>query len=414
VARTGVVGLSAREGAGEEWRVEQAVVVSAVRTPVGKFGGSLKDISATKLGALVINEAIKRANLEPAQVDYVIMGSALQATLGLGPARKAVLEAGLPIEVATYTVNKASGTGIETVGLAAQAIWAGTADVVVAGGMENMSRAPYMLPHTRWGHRMGSFETLDHMIYDGLTCPGTSHRMGYLGDLMAEKFKISREEQDRQAVISQQRAAEAIKTGKFKEEIIPVSIPQAKGEPVLFAQDEHPRPDTTLEKLARLKATFREGGTVTAGNSSGITDGAAAVVVTSMRKARELGLKPWFLIRSWGWANVEPAVMAMSPIPATRKAVQKAGLKVEDINLFEINEAFAVKVIACERELKIDNAKINVHGGSIAIGHPIGACGTRIFVTLLHALQDRRLRYGAAAMGAGGGEGNALVVERLT
>ncbi|MGH7263149.1 MAG: acetyl-CoA C-acyltransferase, partial [Candidatus Rokuibacteriota bacterium] len=208
MTRTGVAGLSAREGAGEEWRMEQAVVVSAVRTPVGKFGGSLKDISATKLGALVINEAVKRANLEPAQIEYVIMGSALQATLGLGPARKAVLEAGLPIEVATYTVNKASGTGIETVGLAAQAIWAGTADVVVAGGMENMSRAPYMLPHTRWGHRMGAFETLDHMIHDGLTCPGTGHGMGYLGDLMAEKFKISREEQDRQAVISQQRAAE--------------------------------------------------------------------------------------------------------------------------------------------------------------------------------------------------------------
>ncbi|MGH7432879.1 MAG: acetyl-CoA C-acetyltransferase [Candidatus Methylomirabilales bacterium] len=394
--------------------MEQAVIVSAVRTPVGKFGGSLKDISATKLGALVINEAVKRANLEPAQIDYVIMGSALQATLGLGPARKAVLEAGLPIEVATYTVNKASGTGIETVGLAAQAIWAGTADVVVAGGMENMSLAPYMLPHTRWGHRMGSFEALDHMIHDGLTCPGTGHRMGYLGDLMAEKFKVSREDQDRQALISQQRAAEAIKTGKFKEEIIPVSIPQAKGEPILFAQDEHPRPDTTLEKLARLKAIFREGGTVTAGNSSGITDGAAAIVVTSMRKAKELGLRPWFLIRSWGWANVEPAVMAMSPIPATRKAAQKAGLRVEDIDLFEINEAFAVKVIACERELKIDNARINIHGGSIAIGHPIGACGTRIFVTLLHALQDRRVRYGVASMGAGGGEGNALVVERLT
>jgi acetyl-CoA C-acetyltransferase len=394
--------------------MEQAVVVSAVRTPVGKFGGSLKDIPATKLGALVINEAIKRANLKPAHVEWVIMGSALQATLGLGPARKAMLEAGLPHEVSSFTVNKASVTGIETVGLAAQAIWAGTADVVVAGGMENMSRSPFMLTEARWGHRMGSFETLDHMIHDGLTCPGTGERMGVLGDLMAEKFQISREEQDRQALTSQQRAAEAIKAGKFKEEIIPIPIPQLKGDPVLLAQDEHPRPDTTLEKLAKLKPSFRKEGTVTAGNSSGITDGAAAVVVMSMRKAKELGLKPWFLIRSWGHGNVEPANMAISPVPATRNAVQKAGLKMEDIELFEINEAFAIKVIGCERELKIDSAKINVHGGSIAIGHPIGACGTRIFVTLLYALQDRGLRYGVASMGAGGGEGNALVVERLT
>jgi acetyl-CoA C-acetyltransferase len=393
--------------------MEQAVVVSAVRTPVGKFGGSLKDVPATKLGALVISEAVKRAYLEPAQVEWVIMGSALEATLGLGPARKATLEAGLPVEVSTYTVNKASATGIETVGLAAQAIWAGTADVVVAGGMENMSRAPFMVPQTRWGHRMGSFEVLDHMIHDGLTCPGTGHRMGYLADVMAEKFKITREEQDRQALVSQQRAAVAIKGGKFTEEIIPVSIPQPKGEPTLFVQDEHPRPDTTLEKLAKLKAVFREGGTVTAGNSSGITDGAAAVVVMSMRRAKALGLKPWCLIRSWATSNVEPALMAMSPIPATQKAVQKAGVKIADLDCFEINEAFAVKVIGCERELKIDSAKINVHGGSIAIGHPIGACGTRIFVTLLYALEDRGLRYGVASMGAGGGEGNALVVERL-
>jgi acetyl-CoA C-acetyltransferase len=394
--------------------MEEAVVVSAVRTPIGKFGGSLKDVPATTLGALVIREAVKRANLEPAQVEWVIMGSALQATLGLGPARKAMLEAGLPVEVATYTVNKASATGIETVGLAAQAIWAGTADVVVAGGMENMSRAPFMLPQTRWGHRMGSFETLDHMIHDGLTCPGTAQRMGYLADVMAEQFKITREEQDRQALVSQQRAAAAIKAGKFKDEILPVSVPQPKGEPILFAQDEHPRPDTTLEKLAKLRATFREGGTVTAGNSSGITDGAAAVVVTSMRRAKELRLKPRFRIRAWGWSNVEPALMAMAPVPATRKAVQKAGLQIADIDLFEINEAFAIKVIGCERELNLDSAKINVHGGSIALGHPIGACGTRIFVTLLSALQDRGLRYGVASMGAGGGEGNALVIERLT
>jgi len=393
--------------------MEQAVVVSAVRTPVGKFGGSLKGIPATTLGALVINEAIKRANLKPAQVEWVIMGSALQATLGLGPARKAMLEAGLSHEVSSYTVNKASVTGIETIGLAAQAIWAGTADVVVAGGMENMSRAPFMIPQARWGHRMGSFEALDHLIHDGLTCPGTGERMGILADDMAEQFRISREEQDRQALISQQRAAEAIKTGKFKDEIIPVSIPQTKGEPVLFAQDEHPRPDTTLERLAKLKPSFRADGTVTAGNSSGITDGAAAVIVMSMRKAKELGLKPWFLIRRWEHANVTPALMAMSVVPAARKAVQKAGLKMDEIDLFEINEAFAVKVIGCERELKIDNAKINVHGGSIAIGHPIGACGTRIFTTLLYALEDRGLRYGVASMGAGGGEGNALVVERL-
>ncbi|MFQ5989708.1 MAG: acetyl-CoA C-acyltransferase, partial [Candidatus Methylomirabilales bacterium] len=287
-------------------------------------------------------------------------------------------------------------------------------DVVVAGGMENMSRTPFMLTQARWGHRMGSFDVPDHMIHDGLTCPGTGERMGVLADTMAETFQISREEQDRQALTSQQRAAEAIKAGKFKEEIIPVSVPQSKGDPVLFPQDEHPRPDTTLETLAKLRPAFRKGGTVTAGNSSGITDGAAAVVVMSMRKAKELGLKPWFLIRSWAQGNVEPAIMAISPVPATRNAVKKAGLTMEDIELFEINEAFAVKVIGCERELKIENAKINVHGGSIAIGHPIGACGTRIFVTLLYALQDRGLRYGVASMGAGGGEGNGLAVERLT
>jgi len=394
--------------------MEQAVVVSAARTPVGKFGGSLKDISATRLGALVINEAIKRATLEPSQVEWVIMGSALQATLGLGPARKALLEAGLPNEVSSYTVNKASVTGIETVGLAAQAIWAGTADVVVAGGMENMSRTPFMLTQARWGHRMGSFDVPDHMLHDGLTCPGTGERMGVLADTMAEKFQISREAQDRQALRSQQRTAAAVKEGKFKDEIIPVAVPQSKGDPVLLLQDEHPRPDTTLEGLAKLRPAFRKGGTVTAGNSSGITDGAAAVVVMSMRKAKELGIKPWFLIRSWGHGNVEPAIMAISPVPATRDAVRKSGLTIEDIELFEINEAFAVKVIGCERELKIDNAKINVHGGSIAIGHPIGACGTRILVTLLYALQDRGLRYGVATMGAGGGEGNALVMERLT
>ncbi len=393
--------------------MEQAVVVSAARTPVGKFGGSLKDISATKLGAVVINEAIKRANLKPTQVEWVIMGSALQATLGLGPARKAMLEAGLPTAVSSYTVNKASVTGIETVGLAAQAIWAGTAEIVVAGGMENMSRTPFMIPQARWGHRMGSFEALDHMIHDGLTCPGTGERMGALADMMAERFQISREDQDYQAFVSQQRAAEAMKAGKFKEEIIPVPVPQSKGDPVLLTQDEHPRPDTTMEKLAKLKPSFQKGGTVTAGNSSGITDGAAAVVVMSMRKAKELGLKPWYLIRSWAHGNVEPAIMAISPVPATRNAVQKAGLKMEEIDLFEINEAFAIKVVGCERELKIESAKINVHGGSIAIGHPIGACGTRIFVTLLYALEDRGLRYGVATMGAGGGEGNALVVERI-
>jgi len=393
--------------------MEGAVIITAVRTPVGNFGGSLKEIPATKLGALAVAEAIKRANLKPSHMEWLIMGNSLQAGLGLGPARKAALEAGLPIGVSTYTVNKASGSGIEAVGLAAQAIWAGEADIVVAGGMENMSRAPYLLPHTRWGHRMGSFEAVDHMLNDGLSCPSTSHRLGYLADIMAEKFGISREEQDRFALESQQKAAAAIRAGKFKEEIIPVLIPQLKKEPILFDTDEHPRSDTTLEKLAKLPPAFREGGTVTAGNASGINDGAAAVVITSMRKAKELGLKPLFIIRSWASVAIEPAYMALAPVPAIQKAVKKAGLKVEDIDLFEINEAFAVKAIACARELGLDMTKLNVHGGSIAIGHPIGACGTRIFVTLLYALQDRRLRYGVAAMGIGGGEGNALLVERL-
>lgn len=393
--------------------MEEAVIISAVRTPVGNFGGSLREIPATRLGALVVAKAIKKAALEPSHVEWLIMGNSLQAGLGLGPARKAALEAGLPIGVSTYTVNKASGSGIEAVGLAAQAIWAGEAGIIVAGGMENMSRAPYLLPHTRWGHRMGSFEIVDHMLSDGISCPITGHRLGYLADVMAEKFGISREEQDRFALESQRKTVAAIRAGKFKEEIVPVQIPQLKKEPILFDTDEHPRPDTTLEKLTKLPPAFREGGTVTAGNASGINDGAAAIVITSMRKAKELDLKPSFIIRSWASVAVEPAYMPMAPVPAIQKVVKKAGLKVEDIDLFEINEAFAVKVIACARELGLDMAKLNVHGGSIAIGHPIGACGARIFVTLLHALKDRCLRYGVAAMGIGGGEGNALLVERL-
>jgi acetyl-CoA C-acetyltransferase len=392
--------------------MEPAVIVSAVRTPIGTFGGALKDISAIKLGAVVIAEAVKRAHLGLDQVGEVIVGNILQAGLGLNPARVAALEAGIPIEVPSYTVNKACGSSIKAVTLGAQSILLGEADFVVAGGMESMSTVPYLLRRARWGQRLGHGQVEDAILADGLTCPITSVHMGVTAEHIARKYGISREEQDRFAVRSQEKAQRAIKDGKFEAEIVPVPIPQPKGERFLFAQDEHPR-ETTLEKLARLKPAFQEGGTVTAGNASGINDGASAMVVTSMRKARELGLKPLATIRSWASAGVDPSFMGMGPVPACRKALERAELKPHEIDLYEIHEAFAAQVLGILRELPVPEEKLNVHGGGIALGHPIGASGARILTTLVYALHDQGSRYGLATGCIGGGQGIAMVVERL-
>ncbi len=392
--------------------MEPAVVVSAVRTPIGTFGGALKETPATKLGAVVVAEAVKRAHLAPDQIGEVIVGNILQAGLGLNPARGAALEAGIPIEVPSYTINKACGSSIKAVILGAQSILLGEVDIVVAGGMESMSTAPYLLRRARWGQRLGHGQVEDTILADGLTCPITCVHMGVTAEQIARKYGISREEQDRFAVHSQEKAQRAIKDGKFEAEIVPVQIPQAKGDPLVFAQDEHPR-ETTLEKMARLKPAFQEGGTITAANASGINDGASAVVVTSMQKARELGLKPLGAIRSWASAGVDPSFMGMGPVPACRKALERAELKPDEIDLYEIHEAFAAQVLGVLREIPVPEEKLNIHGGGIALGHPIGASGARILTTLLYALHDRGGRYGLATGCIGGGQGIAMVVERL-
>jgi len=392
--------------------MEPAVVVSAVRTPIGTFGGALKETPATKLGAVVVAEAVKRAHLAPDQSGEVNVGNILQAGLGLNPARVAALEAGIPIEVPSYTINKACGSSIKAVILGAQSILLGEVDIVVAGGMESMSTAPYLLRRARWGQRLGHGQVEDTILADGLTCPFTSVHMGVTAEQIARKYGISREEQDRFAVHSQEKAQRAIKDGKFEAEIVPVQIPQPKGDPLVFAQDEHPR-ETTLEKMARLKPAFQEGGTITAANASGVNDGASAVVVTSMEKARDLGLKPLGAIRSWASAGVDPSFMGMGPVPACRKALDRAQLKPDEIDLYEIHEAFAAQVLGVLREFPVPEEKLNIHGGGIALGHPIGASGARILTTLLYALHDRGGRYGLATGCIGGGQGIAMVVERL-
>ena len=392
--------------------MEPAVIVSAVRTPIGTFGGALKETPATKLGAVAVAEAVKRAHLAPDQIGEVIVGNILQAGLGLNPARVAALEAGIPIEVPSYTINKACGSSIKAVILGAQSILLGEVDIVVAGGMESMSTSPYLLRRARWGQRLGHGQVEDTILADGLTCPITSVHMGVTAEQIARKYGISREEQDRFAVRSQEKAQRAIKDGKFEGEIVPVQIPQPKGDQLMFAQDEHPR-ETTLEKMARLKPAFQEGGTVTAGNASGINDGASAVVVTSMQKARKLGLKPLGAIRSWASAGVDPSFMGMGPVPACRKALERAELKPDEIDLYEIHEAFAAQVLGVLREFPVPEEKLNIHGGGIALGHPIGASGARILTTLLYALHDRGGRYGLATGCIGGGQGIVMVVERL-
>lgn len=392
--------------------MRQAVIVSAVRTAVGTFGGTLADVPAWELGAVVIAEALRRAQLEPSDVDEVIMGNILQAGQGQNPARQAAIKAGIPVKVPSMTINKVCGSGLKAVVLAAQAVMLGDADVVVAGGMESMNQAPYLLAKARTGYRMGHGELLDSMIKDGLWCALTNVHMGITAENLAEKYAISRQEQDEFALLSQQRAEKAITEGRFDEEIVPVEIPRKKGEVVRFARDEHPRFGTTLEKLAALRPAFKKDGTVTAGNASGINDGAAAVVVMSQERAASCGLESMATIRSYASAGVQPSEMGLGPVPSTRKALAKADLTLDQIDLIEANEAFAAQSLAVTRELGWDLERVNVNGGAIALGHPIGASGARILVTLLHEMKRRGARLGLATLCVGGGMGVTVIVHR--
>src|SRR5262245_15119209 len=393
-------------------RADDVILLSGCRTPIGTFGGALKDVTAADLGAVVVGEAVKRAAVRPDQVDEVILGCVLQAGIGMNVARQAVIKAGLPESVPAMTVNKVCGSGLKAVILAAQAVTSRDAEVVVAGGTESMSRAPYLLPGARWGERLGNGQALDHMIHEGLTDAFHDIHMGITAENLVDKYGLGREEQDRFAAESQARAVAAIKEGRFKEEIVAVPVPGKKGE-ALVDTDEHPRPDTSVESLAKLRPAFKPGGTVTAGNASGLNDGAAAVAVTTAARARTLGAKPLARIVSYASAAVDPKIMGIAPVPAVRKALEKAGLSAGQIDLFELNEAFAAQSLAVLRDLGLDPARVNVNGGAIALGHPIGASGTRVLVTLMHALRARDRRLGLASLCIGGGQGVAMVIERL-
>ena len=392
--------------------MREVVIVSAARTPIGSFGGSLKDIPTRKLGAIAIKGAVERAGIKPEMVDEVIMGAVLQGGLGQNVARQMTLDAGLPIEVPAMTINKVCGSGLRAVELAAQIIKAGDADIIVAGGAENMSATAYAMPAARWGARMNNTQMVDMMVNDGLWDAFNGYHMGITAENVAEQWGITREQLDEFSVISQNRAEAAIKAGKFKDEIVPVEIPQRKGDPIIFDTDEFPKFGTTIEKVAKLKGAFKKDGIVTAANASGINDAGAAVVVMSKEKADELGIKPLCTIKSYASAGVDPSIMGVGPIPASKKALNKAGLKIEDIDLVEANEAFAAQSLAVRKDLNLDPEKTNVNGGAIAIGHPIGASGCRILITLIHEMIKQDSKYGLATLCIGGGMGTALIVER--
>jgi acetyl-CoA C-acetyltransferase len=393
--------------------MEDIVIVSATRTAVGKFGGSLAKIPAPELGAMVVKEVLARAGIDPAQVSEVIMGQVLAAGSGQNPARQALIKAGLPKEVPGLTINAVCGSGLKAVMLAAQAIAWGDAEIVVAGGQENMSAAPHVLMNSRDGQRMGDWKMIDSMIVDGLWDVYNQYHMGVTAENVAKQHGITREQQDGLALASQQKAAAAQDAGRFKEEIVPVTIPQKKGDPLVFDSDEFINKKTGAEALAGLRPAFDKSGTVTAGNASGINDGAAAVVVMSAAKAAQLGLKPLARIAAFGTSGLDPATMGMGPVPATRKVLARTGWNAADVNLFELNEAFAAQACAVNKELGIDPSKVNVNGGAIAIGHPIGASGCRILVTLLHEMKRREAKKGIAALCIGGGMGVSLAVEGL-
>ncbi|KMM38069.1 acetyl-CoA C-acetyltransferase [Guptibacillus hwajinpoensis] len=390
----------------------EVAIVSAVRTAVGSFNGSLKSISAPELGAMVIKEAVNRAGLTLDQVEEVIMGNVLQAGLGQNPARQAAIKAGIPVSTPAMTINKVCGSGLKTVHLGAQSIMLGDQDIVVAGGMENMSQAPYLLQGAREGLRMGDQKMIDSMVHDGLWCAFNDYHMGVTAENLCDHYNLTREEMDEFAALSQQKAQAAIEEGRFKDEILPVSIPQRKGDPIIFDTDEYVKPGTTAEKLAKLRPAFKKDGGVTAGNASGINDGGAAVVLMSRDKADELGIEPLAIIRANASGGVDPSVMGLGPVPATKKALERAGLSMNDMNLVEANEAFAAQSLAVGRDLDVNKDLLNVSGGAIALGHPIGASGTRILVTLLHEMKRRNNRYGLATLCIGGGQGVATIVER--
>jgi acetyl-CoA C-acetyltransferase len=430
--------------------VKEVVIVSGVRTAIGAFGGSLKDVPVVKLGSLVIKEALKRAGLRPVssqellnygpdalkgepvtdleqncydwddslqevQVDEVIMGHVLQGGSGQNTARQAAIYAGIPKESNAFTVNKVCGSGLKAIALGAQAIMAGEAEVVVAGGMENMSQAPYILPRARWGYRMdvnAKGECIDLMVYDGLWEIFYGYHMGNTAENIAAKYGITRQEQDELGLLSHQRARAAIKEGLFKEEIVPVPLPQKKGEPAVFDTDERPM-DTSMEKMAKLRPVFRPDGTVTAGNASGINDAAAAVVLMSREKAKELGLKPWVTIKAYASGGVDPAYMGIGPVPAVRKALKKAGLAIQDVDVVELNEAFAAQALACMRELGLTLEKTNPLGSGISLGHPIGCTGARLVVTIMHEMKRKNWQTGLVTMCIGGGQGMAMILENI-
>jgi len=393
--------------------VNDVVIASAARTPVGTFGGSFTDVPATKLGSVAIAEALRRAGVQPEDVDEVIMGLVISDGVGQGAARQAAMAAGIPVSSPATTINKVCGSGLKAVALAAQAVALGDADIVVAGGMESMSCAPYLLSKARYGYRMGNDTLVDAMILEGLWCAFEDHHMGMWAENIAIEFEVSRRDQDELAAASHQRAARAWERGVFAEEVVPVEVPQRKGPPLVVEKDEHIRPDTTVERLATLRPAFKPDGTVTAGNASGINDGAAAVVVMSRRRAESLGKKPLASIRAHASAGVEPRITGMGPVPAVRKALAKSGLELKDIDLIEANEAFASQSVAVGRELGFDWERTNVNGGALAIGHPIGASGARILTTLLYEMKRREAQRGLATLCIGGGMGIAMIVEAV-
>jgi len=392
--------------------MRKAVIVSAARTPIGSFGGALSPLSAVDLGVIAAKEAIKRAGIEPSAIEEVYFGNVLGAGLGQNVARQVTLGAGVPIEIPALTINMVCGSGLRAVSMAAQFVESGQCDVILCGGCESMTNAPYLLPKTRWGQRMGDGQIIDYMVYDGLTDVYNQYHMGITAENVAEQWGITREEQDRIAVQSQNRAEEAQKSGRFADEIVPVVLPQKKGDPVVIDTDEYPRHGSTLDKMAKLKPAFKKDGTVTAGNASGINDGAAALVIMSKEKADELGLKYLCEIAGYGSAGVDPKIMGIGPVPATKKALAKAGWTIEDIELAEANEAFASQACAVVRDLGLSEDITNVNGGAIALGHPIGASGARILVSLIYEMQKRDAKKGLATLCIGGGMGTAMLVQR--
>ena len=392
--------------------MREVVIASAVRTPIGSFGGTLKNTAARTLGAVAIREAVRRAGIDSAAIDEVVYGCVLQGGLGQNVARQAAMDAGIPKEVPAVTINKVCGSGLRTVSMAAQMIKAGDAEIIVAGGTENMSASGYVIPSARWGARMNDTSMIDIMVNDGLTCAFNDYHMGITAENVAEQWGLTREELDEFAAKSQQKAVAAVKAGKFKDEIVPVEIPQKKGEPIVFDTDEYPKDGVTAESIAKLRPAFKKDGIVTAANSSGINDAAAALVIMSREKADELGIKPLCTIRSYASAGVDPSIMGIAPISACQKALDKAGMTVDDLDLIEANEAFAAQCVAVGKDLGFDTEKLNVNGGAIALGHPIGASGARILVTLIYEMMKRDSRTGLATLCIGGGQATTVIVER--